>query len=102
MSFFLIVFVAPLVGGFVLGAVFAKSALRALWVVVLGFLLAAGLFLAAYLLSDTERPAGCSDCQELWGRWWEPGFAALWLVWFVGIWIAGVLAGRLVPFTRRR
>ena len=55
MSFFLIVSIAPLVAGFALATLYAKSALRAFAVVLLGFVVAIGLFFTA---SFSRTPNG--------------------------------------------
>jgi hypothetical protein len=99
--FLLVIFVTPFALGFGISALFARTVLRGASVGMLGVLLAAGLFLGFYLLSDTEMPASCSDCEELWGRWWEPGLAAFWATCFLGFWIAGAIAGRFAALLRR-
>jgi hypothetical protein len=99
--FFLVIFAAPFGVGFVLSALLARTITRGLALCVLGLLVAAGLFFGAYLLSDTERPSSCSDCEELWGRWWEPGYAAFWATCFLGFWVAGIIAGRFAALLWR-
>jgi hypothetical protein len=85
----ILVFAAPAV----LAMNYAGTPQRAGLMVVLGVALAAALFFAAYLLSPREQ-GGCSDCTELWGRWWEPGLLLYWLTLLLAAWIAGVLIGR--------
>ncbi len=76
----------------VLARTFGGTWKRAGVLVLLGFAFAAALFFAAYFVSPTE-PSGCSDCTEVWGRWWEPGLLLYWLTLLLMAWIVGVLIG---------
>jgi hypothetical protein len=76
----------------VLARTFGATWKRAGVLVLLGFVIAAALFFAAYFVSPTE-PSDCSDCTEVWGRWWEPGLLLYWLTLLLMAWIVGVLIG---------
>jgi hypothetical protein len=68
--------------------------------VVLGFRTAVALFLLAYLASSTTEPQQCSDCSEVWGRWWEPGLVIFWLGLLLFAWV-GLVAAASALFRRR-
>jgi hypothetical protein len=56
--------------------------------------LAVVFLLGPFGLALIREQGGCSDCTELWGRWWEPGLLLYWLTLLLAAWIAGVLIGR--------
>jgi hypothetical protein len=97
--FYLVVFVIPFFVPLLLARRFAGNWQRATLIVLLGFAIAASLFFGAYLLSPTEE-GDCSDCVELWGRWWEPGLLLYWLSLLLGAWVFGVLIGSALRATR--
>jgi hypothetical protein len=76
----------------VLAHAFGGTWQRGAVLVLLGVGIAAALFFAAYLASPREQ-GDCSDCTEVWGRWWEPGLLLYWLTLLLLAWIAGVLIG---------
>jgi hypothetical protein len=99
----------PALLGAALGAALAKGWLRTYGLFGLGLVIGFGVVLAAYLSSapDAEHDSsGCSNCQQFWGRWWEPKWVFFltgtgFFVYLIGI---GVGAGgrNLLEDLRRR
>jgi hypothetical protein len=81
----------PLLVGAILSTFLAGSWLRAYVLFGLGVLIAGGVFLYAYLVAPTQYN-GC-ECNQVWGRWWDPALVAV----IVGIgfffWLLGVALG---------
>ena len=84
-----------LLAGVVLGALFASTPRRMLVMIALGVTVVVGLLAVLIFTSPSEQPANpddCWECNEIWGRWFQPVifFFALWNV--IG-WCLGLLAG---------
>ncbi len=70
------------------------SAPRLALFVLVGLLVPAVLFSAAYLSAPTDDyPEGCSDCTEWLGRYWEPGYVIFWSFLNLGGWFLGAVIG---------
>jgi hypothetical protein len=92
---FALILGVPLVAAAVLAATFDRT--RA--VALLGLAMVAGFILWAYLDAPTTAD-GCSDCRELFGRWWQPSVATFLAVCGYAAWLAGTGAG--MRLRRRR
>jgi hypothetical protein len=95
--------VLPAVALLVLGGLTARRGKPEALGIAVGFLAAVVLFFLAYLGSPTTDPS-CSDCSEVWGRWWEPGLVIFWLGLLLFAWVA-LVAGISVlsrGWSRRR
>src|SRR6266852_5804852 len=93
--FLLVWFGGPFLLATILAAVLAKSWLRAYLLFALGLLIGFGFVLAAYLRAPTHFN-GCEDCEQSFGRWWEPNFIIIlagvgYFFWMLGIGLGAFL-----------
>ena len=85
---------APFVAAAILRAAFARSWRRTLAIFGIGALLGVLVFFHAYLAAPRDfAHRNCSDCEELWGRWWEPRFVLFVVVIGYFSWLLGTCAG---------
>jgi hypothetical protein len=90
--FFAVTLSASFVIGLFLAAVLAKGRHRTPVLLGIGLLAEAVVVLIVYLTAPPDAlhdTRGCSNCQQYWGRYWEPG----WTFFVVGIGYISYLAG---------
>jgi hypothetical protein len=94
--------------GALLGGVFARGWLRTYGLFALGLLIGFFFVLAVYLNAPPDYahdPTGCSDCEEYWGRWWEPSFVVFlagigYFAYLLGIGIGAATRGLMSALRR--
>jgi len=85
----------PFLVAAVLAAALACSWLRAYVLLGLGIVIGAGFVLAVYLHAPTHYN-GCEDCEQSFGRWWEPAFIVTLAAIGYFFWLLGIGVGAFV------